>query len=786
MEETLRRVATEEPVSPRVLNPAVPRDLETVCLKCLEKDPLRRYATAQEVVDELTRFENGQPILARPVSSVERLWRWSRRHPAITALAATVMLALTVTSSVFYAAAQRVERARERERAARIEAEESLYAASMEIAAGGVAAAAGLDPEGHLRHLNDARPKPGAPDLRGFEWRHLWRLGQSDAVASLKGHTHVVDTAVFFPDGRHIATHSADGTVKIWDASTHQLVRSLSDVASIGGFSRGNPKLYFSRADRSIWQVHVEDDPVQLVVPTGHLFSIRPDGQAIVLGANHRPTLQPIRHEAVAVGDAGLPPNSCVTTSADGRLAAIARPALPIVVTDLETQRDVAVLVDPRPVLALALSPDGNRLVSTGFDGVIKIWKVADGSLEHSFRGFLDPIWAVAFSFDGQRLAAGGNNRHLKIWNTADWSLTQTAQGHTSTVHGVAFSPDGRTLISGGEDEVALVWNTDGSRTTDEASQLLRGPGWGDLTPSLAFSPDNRHFVGTAADRTVKIWRTDNFAVEHSFPGEFRTVAFSPDGHAVLAEAFDGSVKRWSVDEPQTDQLLAPKAFQNWQTDPLTPQERVAAVAAHADPRARYGLCAISSARDAINAGAMLWANTIAMSANGTTMFVGTPRGEVEVWDVAKKARRIVFAAHKLGVTSLAVSATGNLLATGSLDNCTKLWAAATGELLATFRAHNRPVWALAFSNDGQTLAAGSCDKTIMLYSVPLRRKVGGLPMYVGVPKGFEQEVRVLQFSPDSNILAAGLGDGTVRFFRAASLSDTDTPSSGTASAKSL
>jgi eukaryotic-like serine/threonine-protein kinase len=778
IEETLRLVATEEPVSPRVLNPTVPRDLETICLKSLEKDPARRYSSAQMVSDELMRFRNGQPILARPVSGLENAWRWGRRHPALSALAATIVIALTVTSSVFYAAARRVERARALERVARLEAEHNLYAASMAKAAGGLAAAAGIDPGSHLKSLNDARPKPGAPDLRGFEWRHFWLLGQSNALASLKGHAHVVDTTVYSPDGSRIATHSLNGTLKVWDAKTNGELQSLTDVDRIGGFNREGTHLIFSRPDRSIWRLELAAQaPVQLLESSGQLIALRPDGHAVVFGPDQRPTLQPLNVNTRAVGGGSIPPNTCITISGDGRRTAIARPALPIIIVDLETQNEVATVIDPRPVTAMALSPDGSRLVSAGFDGVLKIWNVALGTLEKSFRGFLDPIWSVTFSSDGQLLAGGGNNRHLKIWNTTDWSLMQTREGHTSTVHSIAFSPDGTHLISGAEDELALIWSTHGRSAPTEAPQLLRGPGWGDPTPSLAFSPDSLRFVGTAADGTMKIWRTDNFAVERSFPGDFRTVAFSPDGRAVLGEGYDGSVQQWVIDGSAPGELLVPKAtFANWQTDALTPQARVAFVAEQADTRARCGLCAIPSTRDAVTAGAMHSASAIAMSPDGRHMYLGSARGNIEVWDVAKRQQLRSFTAHKLGVTSLAVSADGRFLATGSLDNSTKLWEANTGKHLASFYGHNRPVWALAFSPDGQTLAAGSCDKAIQLYSVSLRKDVGMLTLYVGLPQGFEQEVRVLQFSPDSNILAAGLGDGTVRFFRAASFSETDAP----------
>lgn len=431
--------------------------------------------------------------------------------------------------------------------------------------------------------------------------------------------------------------------------------------------------------------------------------------------------------------------------------------------------------VDLRSVTGVAISPDGSQVVSAGFDGVLKVWDVATGAQRTAFKAFLDPVWGLAYSPDGKSLAAAGNNRTVNIWSTSSWEQEVKMQGHDSTVRCIAFSPDGQRLVSGGEDQLAMVWSKHPRILPTEMPQLLRGPLWTDRTPGIAFSPDSRLFTGTAADGTIKVWRTNTVECLATFHQDARTVAFSPDGRSVLGEGYNGIVQRWNLDGSEPEMASVPKAmFANWQVDPLTPQERVTIVAEQKETRAECRLCEITSARDGINAGAMVSTPTIAMSVDGRTMFVGTPQGNVEVWDVASQQRRFAFAAHKLAVTAIAASPDGQYLATGSLDNSTMLWEAATGRPIATIRAHNRPVWALAFSPDGQTLAAGSCDKQIVLCSVPLRRHVASIALYTGTPKGYEQEVRLLRFSPDGNILAAALGDGTVRFFRAAPFSETD------------
>ena len=109
--ETERQVIADEPVSPRRLSPKVPRDLETICLKCLHKDPRRRYATAAALAEDLKRYERDEPIIARPARLPERTARWLRRHPAQSAIvAASALVVMLLVGGSLWLAVQQAHR----------------------------------------------------------------------------------------------------------------------------------------------------------------------------------------------------------------------------------------------------------------------------------------------------------------------------------------------------------------------------------------------------------------------------------------------------------------------------------------------------------------------------------------------------------------------------------------------------------------------------------------------------------------------------------------------------
>ncbi len=742
--ELLKCIAREDPPSPSLLRRGIPKDLETICLKCLEKDPAQRYRSADDLAEDLLHFQQGLPILARPITRVERLLKWTKRKPLLATFILMLMFSLSAVSMLWWAASEREVEARQKALDAeqqrtlaeqeRARSERSLYFRRV----GQVQGERNINMIGRAQRLLEDCP----PSMRDFEWHYLNSICNSELMI-LRGHRDTIWSLAVSPDESVIATGSGEwgfaspGEIILWNAHTGEILRRIEahDGPIMGlGFSPDGRYL----ASCSIGWESAPAEPVKiwsvagelmhtLPLPARNAYSVRfsPDGKWLAIGASKKVQMWE-------------------TESFSG-------------VSYLEGHQE--------SVFEIAFSPNSQKLASVGRDGTARIFDIASGVQTQLFSGLRD-LRCVSFSPDGRYLAFTSYGGDLRVWDTTDPpDKIQKYSYSFSAISSFEYSPEGRRMALAGKDGAALIID---SLTGRVLKRFYTHDG---TVRGVAFADQGRKLVTIGIEGLVKVWdaRVDynEFTVDirkFSKCGTFKSIRLSPDGkRALLPNGFNhgwhgvGEKSLLVFDLPNRRLLHTLKGHTGWLLDAAISRDGTRYASSSVDGTIRIWsssgeLLAVLEHPTGTKVHSIQFARDL------NTIVSGASDGVVRIWDIQAKSIVREFRGHESAILCIAVDEEDGRIASGGVDKEIRVWEFASGSCLQQLVKHTDEVRSLEFDRSGKLLASAGKDTQVVLWNIDSGNVVHTL-------SGHSRPVNSVAFSPDGNRVASCGADWMVRLW---------------------
>lgn len=722
--DLLRQIAAGDPRAPRQWHRDLPRDLEAICLRCLQRRPPDRYPSAAALVADLRRFLAGDVTWARPLGFAGRSLKWARRRPAAAAVLAVSVLAVSVLAMGAIWHFVQMGRALEVAQEARAQAEQRGQELQQMIYVSDLQGAQRALEQQEVRKasylLGRNRPAEGAHG--GFLWRYLTARchGQPRRLVAHRGHAHSVE---FSPDGQTLLTAGSDGDLSIWEVASGRRRATLRSGAREVNFACYSP-----------------DGKTIAAAETG--------GKIRLWNAEQERTL--------SVWDSlELKQINCLAWSADGcHLAAAGFPGESFVVWEVATgQAWVMPLGHSDEVNSLAYSADGRRLATASSDETVSIWDFG-GSERARLKPDQTHVTCVRFSPDSQVLATSGASGTVKIWNVADGSLAATYEANSERVDALAFSPHGPVVAISDHFGIVREWDWKNDRIV-----RVIDSGQGRIL-SLDYSRATNTLASAAREGSLCVWdlATEVPSREIASSGFLGSLAFTQDSRRLVFAGPSTGVSVLDLDTFSKRVL---------ETDSPSPVAHLATVGARVFLLRDDRLSLSVLQADLAGSGPLVTVATVAAKID--TMLV-TPDGRllltvdhdaphrVRLWDAETGRFRQVLSEHHFPIHCFACAPSSDVAATAGADGGIRLWDLKGAKLLRTLDGHSALVSSLSFASDGRTLASADDDRVVRFWDV-----MTGEP--VRVVLNHVARVKSVAFCPDEPLIATGDEQGFVRIW---------------------
>jgi WD40 repeat protein/energy-coupling factor transporter ATP-binding protein EcfA2 len=622
-------------------------------------------------------------------------------------------------------------------------------------------------------------------------------------TAFLRSHVAAVSGVAFSPDGKTLASASADGSIVLWNADTckamGQLQTGQSNFVSSLAYSPDGKILASGGGDGTIvlWDTTTCEPIDQLLTAYPNRvrsLAFSPDGKTLASGSSDREPLgdlgtsnsiivlwdistrQPIAHPLMGHIDrvrsiAFSPDGKTLASSSCGEFhpSGICKRG-EVRLWDIAAQQQMGTpLTDDTDRLeSITFSPDGKIVAAGDTDGIIILWDVVTGQkLGKPLIGHTDSVFSVVFSPDGQTLASGSKDKSIILWNVEALQRIDQLTGHTDAIYSLAFSSDGKRLASGSEDSTVILWDM-------TAHQRLGQPfiGNSQSLDVVAFSPDGKMLASGGSSSTITLWdvstRQQVGELLANPDSNIKALAFSGDSQILASGDTEGEIVLWDVTKRERiGQPLAGHQHGEWITSLVFSQNsQILASGSHDETVILWDVVTRQPLGQPLT-GHQTWIYSLALSPDAQTLASGDSGGTIILWEVRTRQQSgQPIAAHARELHSVVFSPDGKILASGgssippgraSNQGEIRLWDVATGQQLGrTLTGHTSTVSSVAFSSDSKTLASSSWDGSVILWDVGTGQPLGSpLPGHNGI-------VSAVAFSPDGKTLVSGSYDQTI------------------------